>query len=77
VARRCATDATDVVRYIATSLAGQTAVDRGGGITDEESAGEKMDAGADLVQIYSGMIYEGPWFAAGLARAVGERDRRA
>jgi len=68
--------ATEVVRYIATRSEGKLPLIAVGGITDFESAGEKMDAGADLIQIYSGMIYRGPWFAAGLARAVGERDRK-
>ncbi|MGI9365973.1 MAG: quinone-dependent dihydroorotate dehydrogenase [Rhizobiaceae bacterium] len=31
-----------------------------GGITDGGSAISKMEAGADLVQLYSGMIYKGP-----------------
>ena len=31
-----------------------------GGIDGAESAREKMEAGASLVQVYSGMIYEGP-----------------
>jgi dihydroorotate dehydrogenase len=43
-----------------------------GGITvDVESAAEKLDAGATLVQVYTGMIYRGPFFAAELARASG------
>jgi dihydroorotate dehydrogenase len=31
-----------------------------GGITDGESAAEKVRAGAKLVQIYTGFIYRGP-----------------
>ncbi|MEQ9309929.1 MAG: quinone-dependent dihydroorotate dehydrogenase [Balneolaceae bacterium] len=31
-----------------------------GGIDNPESAIEKMEAGADLIQIYTGMVYEGP-----------------
>ena len=31
-----------------------------GGITSADDAKEKLDAGASLVQIYSGLIYEGP-----------------
>jgi hypothetical protein len=30
-----------------------------GGITDAATAGEKLDAGATLVQVYSGWIYRG------------------
>jgi dihydroorotate dehydrogenase len=31
-----------------------------GGIGDAESAREKFEAGAELLQIYSGLIYRGP-----------------
>ena len=40
------------------------------------SAAEKLDAGAALVQIYTGMIYRGPFFARELAWALADRDRR-
>ena len=45
-------------------------------ITDAESAGEKFDAGATLVQLYSGMVYRGPFFAAEIARALADRQRK-
>ncbi len=35
-----------------------------GGILDGSDAGEKLDAGASLVQIYSGLIYRGPQLVA-------------
>jgi dihydroorotate dehydrogenase len=38
-----------------------------GGITNAASALEKIDAGASLVQIYTGLIYRGP----GLLREIG------
>ena len=47
-----------------------------GGICDPVSAGEKIDAGATLVQIYTGMIYRGPFFAREAAWALADRDRR-
>ena len=31
-----------------------------GGIISAEDALEKIEAGADLIQIYTGMVYEGP-----------------
>jgi dihydroorotate dehydrogenase len=39
-----------------------------GGIFDAASAREKIDAGAQLLQIYTGLIYRGP----GLLREIGE-----
>jgi dihydroorotate dehydrogenase len=41
-----------------------------GGIDSVDSAQEKLDAGASLVQIYSGMIYEGPTLAKKIANGV-------
>jgi dihydroorotate dehydrogenase len=65
---------TEVVNYIARVTAGRLPIIAVGGITDAVSAGEKMDAGASLVQIYTGMIYRGPFFAAELARALSDRQ---
>lgn len=56
--------ATQVVRYLATKSEGRFPIIGVGGIDDVESAREKLDAGASLVQVYSGMIYEGPGLAA-------------
>lgn len=66
---------TDIVRYISKATGGKLPIVAAGGITDAAGAGEKMDAGATLVQVYTGMIFEGPFFAAALARACAERQR--
>jgi dihydroorotate dehydrogenase len=39
-----------------------------GGICDAESALEKFQAGAELVQLYTGLVYRGP----GLLRKIME-----
>lgn len=52
--------ATEVIRYIHEKSAGAFPIIGVGGINSFESAQEKLDAGASLVQVYSGMIYEGP-----------------
>ena len=44
-----------------------------GGIMSGDDAVEKIQAGADLVQIYTGLIYEGPGLIRNAARAI--RDR--
>jgi dihydroorotate dehydrogenase len=31
-----------------------------GGIMDADGAREKLDAGASLVQVYTGLVYKGP-----------------
>lgn len=49
---------TEVVRYL--RQRGDFAIIGVGGIEDADSAREKAEAGADLVQVYSGMVYTGP-----------------
>jgi dihydroorotate dehydrogenase len=67
---------TEIVNYIFRATSGRLPIIGVGGITDVESAAEKLEAGATLVQIYSGMIYRGPFFAAELARGLMERQRQ-
>ncbi|MEW6694130.1 MAG: quinone-dependent dihydroorotate dehydrogenase [Pseudomonadota bacterium] len=45
-----------------------------GGVMDEASARAKLAAGADLVQLYTGLIYRGPALVPAVARAL--RDSR-
>jgi dihydroorotate dehydrogenase len=41
-----------------------------GGIFTDDDVREKLDAGADLVQLYTGFIYEGPLLPSRLSRGV-------
>jgi dihydroorotate dehydrogenase len=66
---------TEIVNYISRATAGRLPIVAVGGILDEASAGEKLDAGATLVQVYTGLIYEGPFLAARLARACSARQQ--
>lgn len=66
---------TQIVSYIAKSTGGRLPIIAAGGVTDAETAGEKLDAGATLVQVYTGLIYGGPFLAAELARAGAARQR--
>jgi dihydroorotate dehydrogenase len=45
-----------------------------GGVLSAADAVSKIEAGADLVQIYTGLIYKGPALVGEAARAI--RDRR-
>jgi dihydroorotate dehydrogenase len=67
---------TEIVRYVARATGGRLPIIGVGGITDVVSAAEKLDAGASLVQLYTGMIFRGPFFAAKLARGLSDRQRR-
>ncbi|MBL7818799.1 MAG: quinone-dependent dihydroorotate dehydrogenase [Saprospiraceae bacterium] len=52
---------TEVIRYLRSHAKRQNLVIIGvGGIQTGDDALEKLQAGADLVQVYSGLIYEGP-----------------
>ena len=67
--------ATEIVRYLALATDGRLPIIGEGGIMDAEGAAEKLDAGATLIQVYTGMIYRGPFFARDLARALVDRQR--
>jgi dihydroorotate dehydrogenase len=51
---------TEVIRYLHEKSAGSIPIIGVGGINSPEDAIEKLDAGASLVQIYTGFIYQGP-----------------
>lgn len=52
--------ATEVIRYIHKNTNGAVPIIAVGGIFTAADAQEKLDAGASLVQVYTGFIYEGP-----------------
>lgn len=47
-----------------------------GGIDSAETAWTKLAAGADLIQVYTGFIYEGQGIAAAINRGLAERLKR-
>ncbi|HCD14959.1 MAG TPA: quinone-dependent dihydroorotate dehydrogenase, partial [Shewanella sp.] len=51
---------TKVIKYLAQCLKGEIPILGVGGINSAEDALDKLDAGASMVQIYSGFIYQGP-----------------
>lgn len=51
---------TEVIRYLSTMSNKAFPIIGVGGINTPEDALEKLDAGADLVQVYTGFVYEGP-----------------
>ena len=60
--------ATRLVRYLYRATDGRIPIIGVGGVRDVDSAYEKICAGASLVQVYTGLIYEGP----GLVRRIKE-----
>ncbi len=51
---------TEVIRYLRKGGEKNMVIMGVGGIITAEDALEKIEAGADLIQIYTGMVYEGP-----------------
>ncbi|MDX2111343.1 MAG: quinone-dependent dihydroorotate dehydrogenase [Verrucomicrobiota bacterium] len=60
----------EMVHYIARATGGNFPIIGCGGIMDGVDAGRMMDAGASLVQLYTGFIYGGPFFAKEVAHAL-------
>jgi dihydroorotate dehydrogenase len=63
--------AVKCVNELAGHLAGRIPIIGVGGIHDVASAQRMLDAGATLVQIYTGFIYQGPVLVRDLVRALG------
>ncbi|MBD2464348.1 quinone-dependent dihydroorotate dehydrogenase [Oscillatoria sp. FACHB-1407] len=64
---------TDVIRYIYQKTQGTLPIIGVGGIFTAADAWEKMAAGASLVQVYTGWIYEGPWMVKRILQGLVER----
>jgi len=59
-----------VLRQVLTSLNGRLPVVSVGGIMTPEDAKRRLDMGAALVQVYTGLIYAGPGLVQQIIRAV-------
>ncbi len=63
--------ATEIVRFIAGRS--PLPIIAAGGIVSVDAALEKLDAGASLLQLYTGFIYEGPALVRGICAALKAR----
>jgi dihydroorotate dehydrogenase len=61
---------TEIIRYIHRKTGGDLPIIGVGGILTPEDALEKLEAGASLVQIYTGFIYEGPGLVKRINKAI-------
>ncbi len=61
---------TEIVRYIHEKTRGSIPVIASGGIFNAEDAREKLTAGASLVQVWTGFIYEGPAIVKNILKAL-------
>ncbi|CAL2084235.1 quinone-dependent dihydroorotate dehydrogenase [Tenacibaculum sp. 190524A05c] len=64
---------TKVIKYLSDNSNKSFPIIGVGGIHSEKDALEKIDAGADLVQIYTGFIYEGPALIKRINKAILKR----
>lgn len=60
---------TEMIRYISKKSNGKLLIIGVGGIFTTEDAKEKLEAGASLLQVYTGFIYEGPKIIKAVADA--------
>ena len=62
------------VKYIYRVTEGKLPIIGVGGIDDLESAERKINAGAHLVQLYTGFVYRGPFLPKVIAQGLASRD---
>ena len=61
---------TEVVTYLAKQLQGRIPIIASGGIFTGADAKEKLSAGATLVQVWTGFVYEGPAIAKRICKEL-------
>lgn len=64
---------TEVIRFLSEKSKGAFPIIGVGGIHSAEDALEKLEAGASLVQLYTGFIYEGPGLIKRINKAILEQ----
>jgi dihydroorotate dehydrogenase len=67
--------AVAVVERARAALGSKATIVGVGGVSSIEHVQALRSAGADLVQLYTGFIYEGPWVATRLARDLQATSR--
>ena len=68
---------TAVVSRLARALQGEVPIIAAGGILSGADARAKIAAGAELVQLYTGLIYRGPCLVTEIGRALAAAEDRA
>jgi dihydroorotate dehydrogenase len=61
---------TELIRYISKKTNGTLPIIGVGGVFEPKDAIEKLNAGASLVQVYTGFIYEGPGLAKRINKTI-------
>ena len=66
---------TEVIKYLHENSNGAFPIIGVGGIHSAEDAIEKIEAGASLVQVYTGFIYEGPSIVKKINQAILDHEK--
>lgn len=61
---------TEVIKYLHTQSKGKLIIIGVGGIFNTDDAKEKLEAGASLLQVYTGFIYEGPGIVKNICKGL-------
>ena len=61
---------TEIIKYIHQKTNGQIPIIASGGIFTGADAKEKIEAGASLVQVWTGFIYEGPGIVKNICKSI-------
>jgi dihydroorotate dehydrogenase len=61
---------TEVISYLRSKLGKSYPIIGVGGVMSPNDALEKLEAGADLIQVYTGFIYEGPAFVKSICKKL-------
>jgi dihydroorotate dehydrogenase len=64
---------TEIIRYLHKKSLGKLPIIAVGGIMTPADALEKLDAGASLIQLYSGLVYYGPSLVRDINKAILQR----
>jgi dihydroorotate dehydrogenase len=64
---------TEIIRHLFRQTRGQLPIIGVGGIFDATDAWDKITAGASLLQVYTGLVYEGPGLARGIVNGLRQR----
>jgi dihydroorotate dehydrogenase len=65
----------EIIKYIYKKSGGSLTIIGSGGIMSPEDAKEKILAGAKLIEIYTGFIYDGPGIVKRINKALIEKDK--
>ena len=65
---------TELVKYIHQKTSGRIPIIASGGIFNGKDAKDKIDAGASLVQVWTGFIYEGPSIVKNISKIISKKN---